>query len=318
MLQYTKPALTFDQQVAKLESRGLVFSDKEKAKRHLSNISYYRMSAYMLPFKIRNASGEPIDQFVPGTKWEDVYDLYKFDRKLRLLVFDAIERIEIALRTQVIYQLSLKYGAHWQDDATLFRAPQRNPKTGKIYDVFQDIQDHINEQLSTNKKAVFIEHYLNTYDDPPTPPSWMSIELLYFSELSKICKSLKNRKDRTDLSKAFGIGDDSIFCSWLHTLNYLRNICAHHARLWNIDMDVVPGKFYNKNQNYVWLEKAEVDTAQSTKMYYSLCLILFLLQTVNPNTNFRTRFKELLKKYPVVNVGYMGFPKDWETHPLWK
>lgn len=318
MLQYTKPALTFDQQVAKLERRGLVFSDKEKAKRHLSNISYYRMSAYMLPFKIRNASGEPIDQFVPGTKWEDVYDLYKFDRKLRLLVFDAIERIEIALRTQVIYQLSLKYGAHWQDDATLFRAPQRNPKTGKIYDVFQDIQDHINEQLSTNKKAVFIEHYLNTYDDPPTPPSWMSIELLYFSELSKICKSLKNRKDRTDLSKAFGIGDDSIFCSWLHTLNYLRNICAHHARLWNIDMDVVPGKFYNKDQNYVWLEKAEVDTAQSTKMYYSLCLILFLLQTVNPNTNFRTRFKELLKKYPVVNVGYMGFPKDWETHPLWK
>lgn len=318
MLQYTKPALTFDQQVAKLESRGLVFSDKEKAKRHLSNISYYRMSAYMLPFKMRDASGETIDHFVPGTKWEDVYDLYKFDRKLRLLVFDAIERIEIALRTQVIYQLSLKYGAHWQDDSTLFRTPQFNPKTGKTFDVFQDIQDHINEQLSTNKKAVFIEHYLNTYDDPPTPPSWMGIELLYFSELSKICKSLKNRKDRTDLSKAFGIGDDSIFCSWLHTLNYLRNICAHHSRLWNIDMDVVPGKFYNKNQNYVWLEKAEVDTAQSTKMYYSLCLILYLLQTVNPNTNFRTRFKELLKKYPVVYVGYMGFPKNWETHPLWK
>lgn len=318
MIEYTKEALTFDQQVAKLESRGLVFIDKENAKRHLSNISYYRMSAYMLPFKKRDVSGKPTDQFIAGTKWEDVYDLYKFDRRLRLLVFDAIERIEIALRTQVIYQLSLKYGAHWHDDVSLFKDPQYNPKTGKTYHVFHDIQEHINEQLHANKKAVFIEHYLNTYNEPPTPPSWMSIELLYFSELSKICKYLKNRKDRTDISKAFGICDDSIFCSWLHTLNYLRNICAHHARLWNIDVDVVPSKFYNKDLGYVWLEKAEVDTAQSTKMYYSLCLILFLLQTVNPNTSFRTRFKELLMKYPVVNVGYMGFPKDWESHPLWK
>ena len=125
--------------------------------------------------------------------------------------------------------------------------PRTNPKTGKSYDVFADVQNHINDQLNANKRAVFIEHYMNTYDNPPTPPSWMSVELLYFSELSKICQNLKSRKDRTDIAAAFGIADETVFCSWLHTLNYLRNICAHHARLWNIELDVNPKKYFNKN-----------------------------------------------------------------------
>ena len=318
MRTYTKPALTIDQQIDLLEKRGLLIPDHERAHRHLSNISYYRLSAYMLPYRVLDASGNYLDQFVPGATWDDVYNLYKFDRKLRLLVFDAIERIEIALRTQVIYQLSHKYGPHWQDQGTLFQPPYYIPKTGRTYDVFQDIQKHINDELNKNKKVNFIEHYLNTYDNPPTPPSWMSVELLYFSELSKICQNLKLRKDRTDLANAFGVKDDKVFCSWLHTLNYIRNICAHHSRLWNILLDITPTKYLNKDKSKVWLTDAEVKTAQSSKLYYTLCVILYLLQTVNPKTKFRQHFRDLLAKYPKVNVGYMGFPTGWETHPLWK
>lgn len=317
MNTYRKPALTVEQQIALLKRRGLVIADKKRTARHLSNVSYYRISAYMLPYRVLDADGRHRDQFVPGSTWDDIYNLYKFDRKLRLLVFDAIERIEIALRTQVIYQLSHKYGSHWQDNANIFKAPQFNRRTGKTYDVFQDIQKHINDQLTANKKATFIEHYLNTYDNPPTPPSWMSVELLYFSELSKICQNLKIRSDRTDIAKAFGIKDDAIFCSWLHALNYVRNICAHHARLWNILMDITPTKYVNKEPSKIWLTETEVQSVQSSKLYYTLCIILYLLQTVNPKTNFRKHFKELLAKYPNVNVGYMGFPTGWETHPLW-
>ena len=317
MRTYNKPPKTFDEQIQILENRGLIINDRARAKRHLSNVSYYRMSAYMLPFKKRDASGKPLDEFVEGTTWDDVYSLYKFDRKLRLLVFDAIERIEIALRTQVIYQLSHKYGSHWQNQKALFMLPKHSPKTGKSYDVFADVQNHINDQLNANKRAVFIEHYMSTYDNPPTPPSWMSVELLYFSELSKICQNLKSRKDRTDIAAAFGIADETIFCSWLHTLNYLRNICAHHARLWNIEIDVNPKKYFNKNQNYIWLSNEEIQSAQTRRLYYSLCLILYLLQSVNPNTKFREHFRQLLEDYPVVKLGYMGFPKDWEQHPLW-
>lgn len=318
MKTYSKPALTIDQQIDLLEKRGLTIPDHERAVRHLSNISYYRLSAYMLPYRVLDASGNYLDQFVPGATWDDVYNLYKFDRKLRLLVFDAIERIEIALRTQVIYQLSHKYSPHWQDNRSLFKIPHMNKKTGKVYDVFHDVQKHINDQLTANQKATFIEHYLNTYDNPPTPPSWMSVELLYFSELSKICQNLNLRKDRTDIACFFGVKDDAIFCSWLHTLNYIRNICAHHSRLWNILVDITPMKYFNKDASKVWLTNDEVKTAQSSKLYYTLCVILYLLQTVNPKTKFRQHFKDLLAKYPNVNVGYMGFPADWETHPLWQ
>ena len=318
MKTYNKPALTIDKQIELLENRGLSIPDTARTKRHLENVSYYRMSAYMIPYRILDPDGTRRDQFVPGTSWDDIYNLYKFDRKLRLLVFDAIERIEIALRTQIIYQLSHKYGPHWQDNPSIFKGPQRNRKTGKTYDVFQDIQNHINEQLTANKKATFIEHYLNTYNNPPTPPSWMSVELLYFSELSKICQNLNSRSDRTDIAKDFGVKDDGVFCSWLHTLNYVRNICAHHARLWNILLDITPTKYINKDPDRIWLSSSEIQTVQSSKLYYTLCLILYLLQTVNPKTNFRKHFKDLLAKYPNVNVGYMGFPLGWENHQLWK
>ena len=92
-------------------------------------------------------------------------------------------------------------------------------------------------------------------------------------------------------------------------LNYLRNICAHHARLWNIELDVNPKKYLNKNPNYIWLSNEEVQSAQTRRLYYSLCLILYLLQSVNPNTKFRAHFKKLLADYPVVQLGYMGFPE---------
>lgn len=314
---YNKPALSFNDQINLLESRGLTINDRTRTIRHLSNVSYYRMSAYMLPFKKRDSTGKIIDVFLEGTTWDDIYNLYKFDRKLRLLVFDAIERIEIALRTQEIYQLSHKYGSHWQNDQNIFKPPYKN-RRGKLINVFQDIQNHINEQLNANQKVKFIEHYLNTYNTPPTPPSWMSVELLYFSELSKICQNLKNRKDRTDLAEAFGLKDEAIFCSWLHALNYVRNICAHHARLWNIDMQVTPAPYINKDSNMIWLSAGEMAKVSQRRLYYTLCIILYLLQKVNPNTKFRQHFFDLLKQYPNINLSSMGFPKGWDKHPLWK
>lgn len=316
MVKYTKPALKFDEQITLLKSRGLVIEDEQRAIRHLSNVSYYRMSAYMLPFKKMDDDGNVLDQFKEGTTWDNVYDLYKFDRKLRLLIFDAIERIEIALRTQVIHQLSHKYGSHWQTKKNIFKPTYTDPRTGKQVNVYNVIKKHINLELQKND-TIFIQHYKAKYDSPKSPPSWMSVELLYFSELSKICQGLSKRADRTELAKAFGIMDEKIFCSWLHTLNYIRNICAHHARLWNIKVDVIPKKYYNKTSK-IWLTNDEVDKVQSSRLFYTLCIILYLLQTVNPRTKFKQHFYNLIDKYPIVETGYMGFPEGWKELYLWK
>jgi len=131
MEHFNKPHLTIDEQITLLQSRDLLINNPKRAARHLSNISYYRLSAYMLPYKIVE-NGVYQDKFKKYTTWEFIYDLYVFDRKLRLLIFDAVERIEIAIRTQIIYQLSLKYGAHWQDDPDILKVDAYKRKDGKV------------------------------------------------------------------------------------------------------------------------------------------------------------------------------------------
>lgn len=317
MRTYKKNPLTYQEQVELLKSRGLVVPDESRAKRLLANISYYRLSAYMLPFK-EKVNGKVVDSFKPGTSWDAVYDLYVFDRKLRLLVFDAIERIEIAIRTQIIYQLSHKYGANWQDDPSIFKGPvTRVLRNGNSVtdDVYSDIQNYIREQLQSNRAEVFIQHYRTNYNNPINPPSWMTVEILYFNHLSRICNGLKYRADINGIANYFCLSPQ-IFCSWLHTINYIRNLCAHHARLWNRDMNIVPEKLHF-SKSLKWISNP--DTVQRGKIYYFLCMIIYLLQTVNPTSSFKNRIMDLLDEYKdIVSLSAMGFSSGWEAEDLWK
>lgn len=314
---FNKPPLTYEKQVELLLSRGLIVTDRKRAERHLANISYYRFSAYMLPYK-KKENGIIIDAFKEGTTWDDIYDLYVFDRKLRLLVFDAIERLEVAIRTQIIYQLSHKYGSHWQDNAHIFNPPREvTLRDGKkiTIDVYREIQSHIKEQLHSNRAEVFIQHYHNKYDTPENPPSWMSVEIMYFNHLSKICTGLKNRADIVGIASYFALPPKT-FCSWLHTMNYVRNICAHHSRLWNRDLNIVPEKLLF-SKHLVWISNP--DTSKRSRNYYFFCMINYMLQVANPTSQFKTKLKELLEEYKnVISLDSMGFPKGWEEEKMWE
>lgn len=317
MMNYSKPALTFKEQVKLLQDRGLKITDPDSVEKILSNISYYRLSAYMLPFKRRDAQGNIIDKFKEGTTWENVYDLYKFDRKLRLLVFDAIERLEVSFRTQIIYQLSHKYGSHWQDNEEIFKKEFKFRKDGNksIIDPYTEIQNQIREQVNNNNSEVFIKHYIEKYNTPVNPPSWMCVEILYFNQLSKICSGLKSRADRNGIAAFYDLPPE-IFCSWLHSLNFIRNICAHHSRLWNRDIKIHP-KLFVKSRNKIWLSSPE--NIRREKIYYILCMINFLLQTVNPDSNFKRRLLDLLDKYKdSINTYAMGFPENWKMEKIWR
>lgn len=314
---YNKPPLTYSDQVKLLGSRGMIIPDKRRAERHLSNISYYRLSAYMLPYKQKDEE-TILDAFREGVTWDMVYDLYVFDRKLRLLVFDAIERLEVAIRTQIIYQLSHKYGSHWHDRSEIFKpAETKTLPNGRSVttDVYSDIQKHIKEQLHNNKAEVFIQHYCKKYDDPENPPSWMSVEIMYFNHLSHICKGLKHRADISSIASYFALPPDT-FCSWLHTINYVRNICAHHSRLWNRDMNIVPQKLsFSKKHDWI----SNPDTVQRRKLYYFLCMLNYMLQTANPTSTFKKRLKNLLtENKEIVTLEAMGFEQDWINETMWK
>ena len=317
MEQYNKPPLTYKEQVRLLKSRGVRFADEQEAENQLANISYYRLSAYMLPYKMK-VEGDIVDLFKEGTTWEKIYRLYAFDRKLRLIVFDAIERLEIAIRTQIIYQLSHKYGSHWQDNPNIFQ-----PETTKTlrdgrnvtFDAYGEIQKHIKEQLHNNKAEVFIKHYRSKYDHPVNPPSWMSVEIMYFNHLSRICTGLKHRADINGIASYFALPPQT-FCSWLHAINYLRNLCAHHARVWNRDMNIIPEKLlFSKSLDWI----SNPDTVQRSKAYYFFCMLNYLLQTANPTSPFKQRLIDLLEEYrDVVSLNAMGFPKNWKDEKIWK
>jgi abortive infection bacteriophage resistance protein len=297
-MHYNKPPLSISQQIGLLESRGLVINDKLEAESYLNNISYYRLSAYMLPFQIVGTE----HTFSDNTQFKQIIDLYTFDRQLKLLIFDAIERIEIAIRTQIIYQLSLKYGGHWQNDETIFK----DSKT------FESLQEEIETYCQQGNREVFIDHYLNKYTIPPTPPSWMSIEIITMGQLSKTYKSLKEKTDKKEIADYFGLFP-IVFESWIHTTTYIRNICAHHARLWNRDLGVQPVLLLRPKKDWI-----SVDYNNNRRIYYFLCCLRYMLYTVNPTTNFTLKVKELLKKNPNVPSQYMGFPSNWQNEPLWQ
>lgn len=216
----------------------------------------------------------------------------------------------------MVYILSHQYGSHWQDKQAVYK-PEHTVRlkdgSEKEVDVYGDIQRHISEQLSNNQAELFIEHYRETYDEPVNPPSWMCVEVMYFNQLSKIFSNLAERKDRVAIAKSFGLPPDE-FVSWLHTMNYVRNLCAHHARLWNRDIKIVPAllKF---SKSKVWVSNPE--TLQRSKIYYFLCMINYMLQTVNVNSTFTLRLKNLINEYRP-KISAMGFPEKWEEEKIWQ
>ena len=209
------------------------------------------------------------------------------------------------------------HAEYWQDIQSIFKPANtiiRRDGTVRNFDAYNEIQNHIKEQLNNNQAEVFIQHYKDTYDSPENPPSWMCVEIMYFNHLSKICTSLKNRSDVTGIANHFGLPPEK-FCSWLHTINYVRNLCAHHSRLWNRELKIVPERL-DFSRTKVWISNP--NSVQRSKIYHFLCMLNYMLQSVNPSSTFTSRLKALLNKYSKVSKSAMGFPQNWENEDIWK
>ncbi len=295
-VKYTKPTLSIADQIRHLESRGLVISDQVAAKHFLSNISYYRFSAYLYPYRLL-----PSDNYASGTTFELVLDHYLFDREFRLLVFDAIERIEIAFRTQIIYQPSMLNGPFWFLDAAHFlRADRWKTQLVKL-----------KEEVDRSGE-VFISHFFNKYSDS-IPPAWVSFEVASFGLLSRFYQNLKfSFPAKKSIAQHFGLNEPRILQSWVRSMTYVRNICAHHSRLWNRTLTETPKLIQNPPVH--WIAKPP---RTNDKCYYFLCCLVHMLRQVNPQTTFTKRLRELIDKYPVIDAQNIGFPSDWKDDPFW-
>jgi len=296
---YKKPALTFTDQLQLLHERGLSIPDSKEAIKDLECNSYYRLSAYWYPFRIKKEN-VITDQIRPKTTWGDIIELYEFDRKLRLLIIDAIDRIEIAVRTQVTYTLAHSYGAFAHTDKVNFHSGFWHKKW------LESIEDEV--QRSTEE---FIQHYKREYEGFPTIPIWMLTEVMSLGSLSRLYKGLEHH-DKRQVAQHFDVHHKTLV-DWLHTLTYVRNICAHHSRLWNRELSIKPEKSKDKH----WIPPI---TPTNERLFYVLLMVRHLLKKMSCGDTWYQSCNELLEPIASNDLwrNAMGMPLDWKNHPIWK
>lgn len=303
-MKYTKPALSFEQQAQRLIDRGLVVQDKTELIKHLSGVNYYRLSAYWYAFKqINPANGE--ERFAPNTAFETIWRRYTFDRQLRLLIMDAVERVEVAvLRTRMVEQFTLLHGPFGYSDPKNF-----NPKFNRLdyTRLLAEIDDSVNRS-----KEEFISRFRGKYISEPRLPLWMVAEVVTFGHLFTFYRNL-HRVEQQSLSNIFNIYPP-VLGSWLHTLNFIRNACAHHSRLWNRILPIQP-QLPDQRNRPEWHSPVQID---NTRIFAVLTLLRYLLHFINSQSEWQSEFENLLAEYPEIPQSWMGIPSNWQDSPIWK
>jgi abortive infection bacteriophage resistance protein len=301
-LKYTKPFVTFNDQIKSLKYKNLEVKSDKFILEKLSTISFYRFRAYTYPFQDNKDPSHPFNKKI---SFEEIYALYDFDSQLRNLLFNAIEKIEIALRTQIIYNFAKSNGNHWQLDKNLYRDSYR----------YNSQMQSLTEELNRSDET-FIKHYFDKYTDPAQPPSWMSLEVASLGLLSKIYQNLKKGESKESVSKFFGLKNVSIIENWMQCFCNLRNICAHHGRVWNRRYTTKP--FLPYNTKVPFLSKEEIKTIYPNKLYAVLCCIYYMVKQIDSSSDFKSKLVTLIKSCPLTQESEMGFPKNWETQTVWR
>lgn len=294
-MQFNKPPLSYRDQLERLQRRGLIIDDWDRALRYLAHLNYYRLGAYWLPFEVNHAT----HQFQSGTQFDQVLNLYIFDRELRLLVMDAMERIEVSIRANWAYHMAHEYGAHCHLKRDLF-SPKWN--YDKQYKSLWKTVEHSSDR--------FVQHFRQQYDEP-LPPIWALVEIMTFGQLSQWYGNTAQRKDRNAVARLYGL-DESILASLMHHLTIVRNICAHHGRLWNRQLPITPTLPKRGDPDLL----AALSSKNNNNLYNTFCFMLHLMDKINRSHGWGGRLIQHLKSLDF-DMAAMGFPADWQSRPLW-
>jgi abortive infection bacteriophage resistance protein len=320
-MNYTRPWVSFPDQLELLKSRGLDVSDERAALSYLGRIGYYRLSAYWYPFRVwtmqQDAKGEQIthrrtDQFMPGARFVDAVNLYLFDKKLRLITLDALERIEVALRVDIAYLLGERNTFAHLDAGELHSGfagkPRRDGKTA------HQVWCERHEQLVARSKEEFVKHYHAKHG--PALPIWVAIEVWDFGTMSQLFAMMKVF-DQQRIAAKYGVADWKVFQSWLRSLSYLRNLVAHHSRLWN--RNVVDQPKLPRPEAMAWCDAFAGKNDLLAKPFLLLSICRHMVQIICPDTAWHLRLGEHLRSFPAQyvtpprSIADMGTPPGWDS-----
>lgn len=297
-MKYTKKPEIPEQHCEILIERGLVIGDKERAIKYLKTVGYFRLTGYM--FHLQSNDGKHC--FVEGTKFEDVIMLYQFDKKLRGIISEYLERIEICLRALLTDKYSSQYGFFWYSQINLFEDNE----------IFETINKEIQDTFYDPKEQ-FLKKFKFKYTSENIPPSNMALEILSLGKLARLYKALKNQDGKSEIAAIFSL-PTNVITSWFIYLANVRNICAHHSRLWNKKVTVDRPTFPSREK---YKFKGECFDDSNTTLYGIISIIDRLLLSFNPQNSFTKKIEQLIDEYSV-DCLLMGFPAQWKETANWK
>jgi len=320
MESYTKPFLTIDQQLDLIAGRGLDIGDRDYAADCLKNIGYYRLSGYWYPLResalVENESGVTKrvvgDAYRSGATFSQVIDIYTYDKHLRLLMLDALERIEIALRTDITLQLG-QYGQWaYRDGEVLDQRFVHKVNPGFTESQFTTFVNRF-DGMAERSKSDFVDHFREKYSDPL--PMWAAVELWDFGMLSVFISGMKY-KDKRAIAQRYNVPPE-ILPSWVRMLADVRNICAHHGRLWNRTLVSQP--------KLAKLQVAELqhlsDGFAQQKIYSAVAIARYMQGVLNPTSTWADSIISLNESFPDapgIALKQMGYPAEWKNEDLWQ
>lgn len=294
MATFSKPALSSKALFDKLRNQGMVFSQERDAIAYLQHVGAFRLKAYWYERQ------DPVTKnFLPGTDFSSIVEMYEFDRRLRACTFYAIDRLEIAIRSTIANQLALRHGPHWFLKPSIFK-PNAKWQYGAMLKKIED-------EVGRASGRAYIASYNARYDDPYIAQSWAITECVTFGFWSRTYEILRDPNDKKAISKKFGIDPTEVFTSWLHTLTYVRNLIAHHEKLLGTTLAISASSYKSKG----------IKLSQSRSFYAAATIVNFLGHQTGLPTSWKSDLKALFQLYPAIDIRDLGFPKDWESRPGW-
>ena len=278
-----KPFLTYEEQVNHLMAQGLYIGDRKYAVNVLSTVNYYRLiNAYALGLYTDKTKAE----FKEGTTFQQIYSLYQFDAILRHIMTELLESFEIMFRTKLAYYIGKHYGSLGYMDAANFANAEYH----------KEFMDKLVQEKKDRKKSPIVKHHNHEYGGEM--PIWATVEILTFGSFSKLYSNLKD-SDQNTIAQQLHTSPQYLV-SWLFSFVEVRNICAHYGRLYNMPL-VFPPRMY-----------PECKHINNRRIF----AVLYTLKRFTPEEQWETlmlRLRTALKRYPAVNLEYIGFPQDWEN-----
>ena len=299
---------SIDDQLNTLRKRGMEFKDEELAKSYLERVSYFRLKYYWV-----DMIDEEVDDFKEDSYFENVIERYEFDRSLRHILFKAIELLEIGLRTKIITSMSLATDSGlWYLDSNLFENKDYHEdfvldlkyEFGRSTDPFA--RDYIRDHESWDEESL----------EGDNPDAWMILETATFGTLSKMYKNLKTQSPlQASIANSFGLYSTREFSSWLEAICVLRNVIAHHSRLWYRIFSKKPVNI--KSCRDKWLAQSMTEN-QRKRVFGVISCLLYLCNAIYPENTIKEEVKALFAEHPNVPIYMLGFTRYWQTNPLWQ